>query len=175
MAINSVLFFNQIRNYGVGSLTFDLVLSESHNRNNAISEYNIENGSFISDHIQNQLETGSVSGVISNFSINSTGIVSNRAQDAFDLLEELWKAKQLVTITTVHKVYENVAIESINVGRDDATGEAIYIDISFKKVNIVSLKEVTVVATLNIADTLNDINKQSSPNVDLGKTTGVIR
>jgi len=175
MAINTTLFFDQQRTYGVGALTFDLILAESHNFNSSVSEYNIENGSIISDHIQKELENGTLSGLISNFSLTSPGIVSNRAQDAFDLLEQIYNDQQLVTVYTVNKVYENVAIVSIGISRDDSTGEATIAEISFRKVNVVSLKEIVIQASVFISDMDTDLNKQSSPNIDMGKGTGVSR
>ena len=65
------LFFKGVQSYGIGILKFDLLLSEDHNFDNTITEHPVEDGSIISDHIQNELENGSLTGLISNFSVNA--------------------------------------------------------------------------------------------------------
>lgn len=169
------LFFQNKRSYGLGNITFDLLLSESHSLNNTITEYNIEDGSSIADHIYNNLRTGSISGLVTNFSINSEGITSNRAKDAYDLFVELWKNKELVTLTTVLEVYDNVAIENVSTSVNDGTGESLVFDVSFRQINIVKLQEIQATATISIDDMDSDINKQSAVEADQGKTTPVNR
>lgn len=170
------LFFQQKkRPYGadadMGSIKFDLVLNERHNFNNAVSSHNIEDGSEISDHIRNELENGSLTGLISNFSVKTRLLRTNRAQDAFDFLFELWQAKALVTITTVMRVYRDMAITDISIPRSFDTGESAVFTISFRKVNQVKLKTVTLETTVKIADTKSDQNRQSSVTSDQGRTT----
>lgn len=165
------LFFEK-REYGVGSIKFDLILTESHNFSNEITEHNVEDGSVITDHIKNNLENGSLTGIISNFSLKVFGVFTNRAQDAFDELIRLWKEKTLVTILTVMKVYEDVAITDVSIDRSGDTGEAISLNISFKKVNIVKLKTVKIDLTVNVGAMNTDQNKQASPKLELGRTTG---
>jgi hypothetical protein len=58
---NTFLFY-QNREYkidnnetGLGILSFDLELAESHNFSNNVTQFNVEDGADISDHIQNNL------------------------------------------------------------------------------------------------------------------------
>lgn len=170
------LFFKKNKNYGVesgvGSLTFDILLNETHNFSNDVSTHKIENGSEISDHIRNQLENGSFQGVVSNFSIKSRGLTSNRAQDAFDLLTKIWEAKELVTIVTVLRVYKNMAILNINTSRNFDTGESGVFNISFRKADVVSLKTVVLQTEVNVKDMSKTQNRQSSKQIDQGRTVG---
>jgi hypothetical protein len=144
----AVLFYKN-RNYGVGIITFDLILSENHSFNNNVTRYNVEDGSDISDHIQNDLETGQVTGFISNFSIYDEMIMENKAQIAYDTLRELWKKRELVDIYTVLQVYEQVAITNISVSRDSGSGESLIADFSFQEFNKVKLKEVKLDIVVN--------------------------
>lgn len=173
---NSFLFY-QNRNYklvnndtGIGILTFDLILNESHNMVNTVTRYNVEDGSDISDHIQNELESGSVSGMITNFSIYGGTLIENRAQLAYDTLRDLWKSKELVDIYTVLQVYEAVAITNISIPKEANSGESITCDISFQEFNKVKLQEVTLGATVNLKDMLSKQNQQSAKNKNVGKT-----
>lgn len=172
--VKASLFFRKNRTYSVGSINFDLILSENHIFNSAITEYSVEEGEPISDHIENDLENGSLTGLITNFSINYGAITENRSQRVFDALYDLWKKKELVTIVTVLKVYEDVGITNISIDKSESDGESLIVNISFRKVNVVKLQEVLVQATVNLTDMGDDLNKQSSPNLDVGRTTPVV-
>ena len=166
------LFFKGNKTYGIGTLKFDLLLSEDHNFDNTITEHPVEDGSIISDHIQNELENGNLTGLISNFSINTVGLSSNRAQDAFELLVELWKSRQLFTITTIHRTYDNVGIVSMPISRDAESAESIIIQCNFRKVEVVKLQTLELEIEINLAGLDTDTQKQVSPQVDIGRSVG---
>ena len=174
------LFFANNRQYGVGSITFDLIISEQHTFNNQIADHSVEDGSVITDHIKNELETGSLVGLISNFSINAFINFTNRAQSAFDALIDLWQSKQLVTIVTVMRVYDNVAIMGCSIARSSSTGEAIELNISFKKIRTVKLQQFQASAVIGQAppiktpDMSTDQNKQSGVKLDFGHQLGKV-
>jgi len=171
--IPTTLLFKGNRTYSAGAITFDLILSEGHSFTSSVTSYNIEDGSTISDHIENQTRTGTVAGLITNFSIYGGTPSLNKAQDAFNKIEQLYESNELVTVVTILKVYEDVAITSISTNRDSDTGEALIADFSFQTVTKVSLQEVELDAKIKLADMSTDQNKQSSQNVNAGKQTGV--
>lgn len=170
--INAKLFFKYKKNYAVGSLSFDLLLNENHNRSNTVTDRTVEDGSVISDHIQSDLKTGSLTGLVTNFDINTFGLPTNRAQDAFDELERIQEEEQLVTIVTVLKTYENVTITKASVSRNSSSGEAIGINISFKQVNTVKLQKVSAEISVEANDMGTDTDRQASADVNVGRTTG---
>lgn len=175
--VRSSLFFEPNKKYGLAaqnsdasilSVQFGIILSESHTLENTISLHPIEDGSPITDHIQNELRKGSLRCLISNHSIvrgfapqpppdkNSWDGIGklnrpnwkqkNVALQGWNLLEALWEAKQLVTIVTVMKTYSNVAIKSIGTQRDGDTGDALEFTLAFQEVSTVKLgtKEITI-------------------------------
>jgi len=175
---NSFLFY-QNRTYGllnnetgIGIINFDLELAEGHSMSNSVTRYNVEDGADVSDHIQNELESGTVSGFVSNFSIFDGEIFENKAQLAYDTLRDLWKKRQLVDIFTVLRVYEGVAITSININRDASSGESLICDISFQEFNKVTLSEVSVGTVVKLKDMKSTQNKQSAPAKNVGKQQG---
>lgn len=171
---NSILFYKN-REYKVGAITFDLILSEGHTFNNNVTRYNVEDGADISDHIQNDLETGTVSGLITNFSIFDGIVFQNKAQLAYDELRTLWKDRSLVDIYTVLQVYEQVAILNIAVNRDESSGESLIADFSFQEFNKVKLTETAVGVTINLKNMKTNQNRQSSQNKNQGKTQGTVK
>lgn len=174
MAVPVSLFFKGNRKYGVGKITFDLIKSETHNYRSNITDHKIEDGSTISDHIENELENGTVNGLISNYSLRIGEITTNRAQDTFEALVELWKKKTTVTIVTVLKVYNDVVISAMPFMRDTSQGESLPISVSFRKLNIVTLQEITLELSVKINDLDSDLNKQIAPEMDIGETVGEI-
>ena len=166
------LFFKENKKYGVGLLEFDLLLAEDHNFNNIITEHPVEDGSIIADHIQNELENGTLTGLVSNFSLKTGFLFSNRAQDAFDLLVDLWQRKELVTINTIHRTYTDVGIVSLPVSRDAASAESIIIQCVFKKVKVVKLQSVSLEAEISLLGLASGTQKQVSPSVNIGRTVG---
>lgn len=135
---------------GVAAITFDLIMKESHALTATVSEHPVENGSNISDHIQNGIREGSFTGLVTNFSIYGLpqSGAQNPAKEAFELLKRLWEDKKLVTLVLVLDTYEDVAITNISVSRDGNSGDAQEFDISFKSVKQVQLREVSIRATV---------------------------
>ena len=176
MAIPINLFFRRNKDYGarsdIGSITFDVILNENHFFGSDVSTHNVENGSEISDHIRNQLENGTFTGLISNFSVKTRLLRTNRAQDAFDFIYKLWQERVLVTIVTVMRVYKNMAITSISIPRSFDTGESGIFEISFRKVNQVKLRTVVLESAVNVTNMDDDTNRQAAVTSDQGRTVG---
>jgi len=169
--IPTVLFFKRPNRYGIEGqnhfLFFDLNIGERHSRSAKATMYNVEDGSIIADHIQNELESGSLTGYITNYSLSQpNGIITNRAQDAFDTLEQLWKDRQPVTLYTLLKKYENVVL-SFNFDKNNSK-EDLTIDIAFQKINIVKLQEISAVGYIKIK-TNNTNSKETNPLVNIGR------
>lgn len=164
------LFFRDNRKYGIGSIEFDLILSETHNYNSTITEHPVEDGSVISDHIDNALESGSINGLITNYSLRQGEVTTNRAQDVFEALVALWEERTLVTITTVLKVYEDVTIMSMPFTREAAQGESLPISITFKKMKIVKLQSVILDLQISVPDLDTEQNKQVAIEQNVGET-----
>lgn len=173
--VQATLFFRGNRIYSVGSVIIDLILTENYNFNSEISQYNIENGSIISDHIRKLLFQGSLSARVSNFSLTQLGLATNRAQEAYDALKKIWQDEQLVDIVMIYDVFLQVGITSISAPRQVGMGEAIDFNISFQEVNIVNLKEIILIANVLLSDMESTNNKQASTKLLTGKQQGVVR
>ena len=169
MSIPASLFFTNSL-YKVGGIAFDLLLSEDHSLSSTVSERSIENGSVISDHVQKQLREGSLTGLVSNYSVNqyipelplalqakiatrrkvSAADVeiadrpTNRALDAYQLFKMLWENAEPVTISTTMETYENVVVTEISTGRNGDTGDALEFSVRFRQVRIVTLEQAII-------------------------------
>lgn len=167
---------------GVTAIFFDLILSEEHGMTAVASEHPMEDGSVKADHIQNALREGSFSGLVTNFSVHgghafsyaeATGrTAGNRAWQAFSALERIHEDKKLVTLNLALKGYDNVAITKIGARRDGATGDQQTFEISFKQMEILTLKKVSIKASVHPAAMKTKKEKEAGVKLVSGDTAG---
>ena len=138
------------------SIDLDVTLDEAHEWLNDVVTNPVEIGSPIADHIQQQPDKLTITGMISDSPITDS-IVSQlnsigdsefgtRAQTAFDLLRALMASKKLVTVYTRYRIYTDMALASINIPRSAGLGEAIQFTAQFTHVRMVETKTVDVPA-----------------------------
>lgn len=72
MARNTASLFFKDEGYFVGSIQFDILLSESHSLESQVTEHPIETGAVVSDHIRELPRKGSLSGLVTNFPLKTT-------------------------------------------------------------------------------------------------------
>lgn len=197
-----VSLFYRAEGYSVGAVVFDLVLQEAHSLQAEATLRPVQDGSTISDHIQNRLRQGSFSGYVSNWSLsqvdtntNKTATAklqtavavlgaeaitgypppANRAQEAYEKLKELHAAKQPVKLVLGLDTYDSVVITDISASRDADSGDAQVFEISFQQIRVVSLKQKVIsTATKPLPPKKADAKgKQAQSKKTMGKQTGV--
>lgn len=150
----------------VGNLEFNTIDSETHDWKRDVTTNPVENGSPISDHIIDQPDTLTITGMISNAPIiglvnEVSGLIdgSLSGQDyvaqAIDILDALRKSKQLVTIYTRYKTYTNMVLQSGNIPRTPDNGDAVVFTIQALNIRIVTSQKTTIPTGLGV-------NKQST-------------
>lgn len=140
----------------IGALELDALVSENTSLKSQITEYPIEDGSVISDHISQESETLSIEGVITgagtlfNISAGKSKLIA-----AKEALRGLHKKRELVTIVTGVDVYEDFAIGSCEINRNADDGERLNVNLTLKKIEKVTLR-----------------NEEIPPEKTSGKATG---
>lgn len=150
-------------------IAFDCVNSENHQMNAEATQYEIEDGSDISDHIINRGKLLTLEGIISDdpITILQTGILSRTvatatpgflksklpfgssaesgrpSKEAFDKLEEIYDNKIPVIIITGLKKYDNMIMEDLSIPRTSKTVRSLNFTATFRQVRIVSTTMVT--------------------------------
>lgn len=138
MSLISLLFGKRTT---IGALELDALLTESTSLSSQITEYPVEDGTVISDHITQESEKLSLSGVIT-----SAGTLFNispgksKLIDAKETLRELHKKRELITIVTGIDTYEDFAIESLEIERNSDDGERFNVTAEFRKIQKVTLR-----------------------------------
>jgi hypothetical protein len=170
--IPSSLFYRS-SGYSVGEIRLHLILDEEHMLDAKVTTHSVEDGSEISDHIYNELERGSLRGMVSNYGLQTDPALffpENIALQAFEDLKRLRDKREPVTIVTVLKVYEEVLITNIKAKRDGETGEQQIFEIKFQEIKKSTLKSVTINFGVNPPDMNSPLNRQAAPKSFAGKT-----
>lgn len=186
-----VSLFYRADGWSVGEISLDLILTEGHSLNAAVTQHPVQDGSTISDHITILPRSGTMRVLISNFSLSTAEgdekagwqeiyeqgeaaqkNLPNRAADAWEKLKDLVKKRELVKAVTSLEVYEDVALTRVETTRDGETGDALEIDIDYEQVTKVKLKETKVTAQVQPRDMKSTINQKSAVQVNSGQKVG---
>lgn len=140
----------------IDSLIIDCLISDNHGHESEVSEYPVESGDTISDHIRNKPVTVEVECIVSNTPLRSSpqpvpsilrNGVSNAlaaaaagvppADDAYAQLMRIREARKPVSIRTSIKTYENMALKMLSIPRTSATGDCLRFNATFVQIKIV--------------------------------------
>lgn len=156
------------RRVAIGAITLDATVDEHHEFSNEITDHPIETGSFVTDHVYEQPRKVSIEGEVTNSPVQYFGNIigiSDRKAEAFDQLVALRDSRDIVTLVTGLKIYNDMAIESIVIPRNQRTGERLQFTATFKQIRKVSSQVVGVISE-NVAEPQKD---QASSEVDIGR------
>ena len=116
----------QLEKLPAGVVEVDASISEVHEVSNDITQFPVESGVTISDHIRPQPRRFTLEGIVTNTPIIFlAGIASSptRAEEADDLFLEMMESGNLVSVvSTLREYVNNMALESYTVRRDAASG-----------------------------------------------------
>lgn len=142
----SVLSGRGIRSQ-IGTLTLDVTLNEIHNRNSEVTEFPIERGSIISDHVLLRPKTLQIVGFVSDTPVSSYGfsLGNSRASSAFLQLEGLWQLRIPFVVISQLAVYRNMVIEDLRIPKTNES--ALRFNCVLKQLNLVSGQNVLMPAT----------------------------
>lgn len=138
--------------FGVGFVQLDCSLNEVHTDSAEITAHPIEDGSIVSDHIRKLPNVLEITGVVTRTPITylaslfatpstfaSTAFIpptpgSDRSDDAYALMQLMMENGVTMIVVTASRNYNNMAIESLVVTRDNTTGQALHCTITLKEV-----------------------------------------
>lgn len=171
----TALIFNRRpgRTGKIGSVVVDVTLSEQHQMQNRITQWPVEDGSTITDHIANEPRRVSMNGFIADSPLNGSG--GGFAQRAFGELERIWRDKELVEVITQYRVYRRMGIERISVPKDGRVGDALRFTAELVEVQFATSESVDIPAdTLpprGSPEPVGDVADQAESPTDTGRQT----
>lgn len=129
----SLIFGKKYAQSKVGSVTFDTMISEEHKFTSRVTYFPVERGTIVSDHIINQPDIVILSGFITDTPLSFLAPF-NRSIAAFNALIEIHNRREPVRIITGLKIYDNMAITSLDVPRTVKTGQTLTFNIELQKI-----------------------------------------
>ena len=131
----------------INGLEFDALIDESRTLEATVPEYSVESGFSVSDSVILNPEKLSMTLFVTNTPVTwyrRHGASPTRVDNVVKQLEELYFAKEPVTIVTSDATYTSMAIESITISKSLEIGYARQITISFKKIRVTTAKTTTI-------------------------------
>lgn len=131
----------------INGLEFDALIDESRTLEATVPEYSVESGFSVSDSVILNPEKLSMTLFVTNTPVTwyrRHGASPTRVDNVVKQLEELYFAKEPVTIVTTDATYTSMAIESITISKSLEIGYARQIPISFKKIRVTTAKTTTI-------------------------------
>jgi len=127
----------------IGDLRLDAVIEEDYDLSVEVTSNPVEFGSEMNDHaiikplvyIMKGVVTNTPIGIaalgqikdsVSGFIGDSTGTGATRAQIAFEELEKIRVARELITVQTGLKLYENLILTNLKINQNKSTSKALF-------------------------------------------------
>lgn len=164
-----------------GNIELDAVLDESHDWQADATINPVEEGSPVTDHIIEQPDKLKIRGFVSETPLvasesvrgaKSTPWAESITQPVFDLLRELIKKRELITVYTKYRIYDDMVLTNLTIPRSAATGEAIEFTAEFVHIRKVATQTVDVPDGISAKkDKKSDagVGKKTEPQKDAGK------
>ena len=139
----------------IGTYIIDAALTEEHNFDSDVTEYPVEQGGDVTDNIRPKPITVTIEGIVSDTPIGKmVDIRVNQGDngqldftpsaDALAALTAIRDARLPVPIVTSLKAYDNMAMTSLKIPRDAATGAALRFTAEFQQIIFVTNNRTTV-------------------------------
>lgn len=135
MSVISILFGRKYSQTRIATVLMDATISEDYQYTSRATNFPIEIGSQISDHIIKDPLRVSISGIVSDTPLSLLAR-SNRSIDAFNRLIRIYETREVVTVITGIKVYTNMCMTQLNVPRNVNSGQSLVFNLEFQQLKI---------------------------------------
>jgi|SRR5690606_8710692 len=165
----SLLYGKKYNRSRIDTIELDATITEEHRFVARVTNFPLEDGQYISDHVINEPDYVSISGVVSDtpFNFLSQG---NRSIEAFNNLIQIHKEKRIITIVTGIKVYQNMIMTVLDVPRSIKTGQSLTFNLEFQKVLLDTFIRNTIEAASLFVSTQENVPREiisSNDNIPL--------
>jgi hypothetical protein len=148
----NLLFGDRIRNKQIGSIEIDAFIEENISFSSEVTDYAIETGEEITDHIFNRPTQLRVRGVIPTNS--PLPFRAARKQEVYEALKKIHADRLPVTVVSGLEAFPRMALIDLNFPRDQNNAAGLEFEAEFKQIRIVQAKQFDLgdVAALDSQD-----------------------
>jgi hypothetical protein len=131
----------------IGGYLIDAATSEEESLEADVTEYPVESGAVISDHVRNKPRTLELEFTVSDTPIGeaeaarAAGVVPS--SEARQTLEDLRATRKPFTVVTARRTYENMVFASMRFPRDGQTGDALKATATLQQIEIVDVRRLS--------------------------------
>jgi hypothetical protein len=126
----------------IDGYTIDAAVQEDLRFSSDISEFPVEEGPGVTDHVRNRPKEVTIEGVVSDTSLrpvaDTRGILSLPSEEFLARLELIHEFRDPVTIETTQRVFDDMVLKDLSIPRDARTGDALSFRATFQQVELVS-------------------------------------
>lgn len=126
----------------IGSLTIDVVIEEDHVDDLTITDHPVEQGATISDHAYQMPAQLTMRAGWSNSS-DQAGGDNTYIETIYQQLRQLQYSRELLTVVTGKRTYQNMLIRSLSTTTDNETPSALVVNIMMREVIVADTQIVT--------------------------------
>lgn len=134
----------------IGVLTVDVTLSEEHSFEAQATEWPVETGAVITDHVHLKGRRLTIEGFVSDTPLDTwllPDLGRGRSASALFYLEYIWRARIPFTVVSQLLIYRNMVIENIRVPKARESG--IRFTVEMREIELVTSVSSTLPATTN--------------------------
>lgn len=142
----------------IGSLQLSCSVEEKHRITNQVTDFPIESGFGVTDHILRKQDVLEIHGIISDAAVTVVDIArhlaaggSDSIQVAYAKLAEMVTQKSIFKVITGVKVYDNMTFEHLELKRDKRTGKVLDFTATLRSIEFVFSASVPIAAAERIA------------------------
>lgn len=129
----------------IGALQLDALISEQTSLANGVTQYAVEEGAPVSDHISTEAEKLTIEGIVTGASVSLFGTHGrSKMIEAKEALRVINEQRQPITVVTGLDVYPDFAMESCDISRNADDGEQLRISISLTKIRKAKTREADI-------------------------------
>ena len=136
-----------------GNIELDAVLDENHEWSADATSNPVEEGAPVTDHVIEQADKLRMRCFVTDAPINASqslsgiftpGVNEVKTQPVFDLLRQIIKLREPVTVYTKHRIYDEMIITNVTIPRAAGVGEALEFNVDFINIRKVATQKVDV-------------------------------
>lgn len=165
----------------VGDYFLDAAITEEHSFENEITEFPVESGAMVADHVQVKPDWLTFEFIVSDTPLGD--VLAKRAGDLIDPYEELLdpyktlpseealafllavrNSRETITIVTGIRTYDDMICESLKIPQDASTGHALKGTATFKQVQIITNERVVIKTAQPRGQKKRRLGSKSAPN-----------
>ncbi len=143
--MSTAILYGRHSQANLGGIIADLTTKEDHTLSATVTSHPVEEGAEVSDHIRNAPRTLTLEQIVSQTPLqDGLKVKADHVGETWDLLKQLWKKAEPITVVSSLEVYDNMAIERVSVNRDPSNTGYLRYSVQLKQIRLAKSQTVSI-------------------------------